>query len=572
MTRTSEYFICTTKEIPADAELPSHRLMLRAGMIRKAASGIYTWLPLGYRVLQKVEAVVRQEMNDAGCQEILMPAVQPAELWCESGRWDKYGPELLRFQDRHARDFCLGPTHEEVVVELVRSQVRSYKQLPMTLYQIQTKFRDEIRPRFGVMRGREFIMKDAYSFHMDQASLQATYDTLYQAYCNIFTRLGLKFRAVMADSGAIGGSVSHEFQVLADSGEDVIAYCENSDYAANVELASAALPEPANLESCEAAARKKVHTPGCRSIEALCAHLNVPPSRTVKTLLVAGQENTPVVALILRGDHSLNEVKVAHLPQVAKPLRLLSESEALELGQEAVGYLGPVGLEVPMVVDYEAAALCDFVCGANEVDQHWQHVCWGRDVALPAVADLRTVIAGDMSPDKKGPLQLTRGIEVGHIFQNGDVYTKPMKAEVLDEGGKHRTLLTGCYGIGVSRIVAAAIEQNHDERGILWSDTMAPFEIALLPMHMHKSYRVREAAEMLYAELTTAGYDVLFDDRKERPGVMFADMDLIGVPHRLVVSEKGIDQGMVEYKARRTGVMEHLAINDILNLLAERVG
>lgn len=573
MTQTSEYLLVTTKECPADAELPSHRLMLRSGMIRKVASGIYTWLPLGYRVLKKVEAIVREEMHKAGAIEILMPAVQPAELWEESGRWEKYGPELLRFKDRHERDFCLGPTHEEIIVDVIRTQVRSYKQLPLTLYQIQTKFRDEIRPRFGVMRAREFVMKDAYSFHLDEASLRATYEILYQAYCRIFERLGLQFRAVMADSGAIGGKVSHEFQVLADSGEDVIAYCEHSDYAANVELAQSLAPLPMSADIASIPQRLKIHTPGYRNVDSVSHHLAVPKHRILKTLLVAGvDDETPCVALVLRGDHEVNPIKAARLPEVASPLRLLEEEEVARLIGCPLGFIGPMGLNVPVIVDREAAALSDFICGANEPDYHWQYVCWGRDVSLPQVADIRIVVVGDPSPDGCGPLQFARGIEVGHIFQNGEVYTKPMKAEVLDSEGKNTTLLSGCYGIGISRIVAAAIEQNHDDQGIVWPEAMAPFEVALLPMHMHKSYRVREAAEALYAELTTAGYEVLFDDRKERPGVMFADMDLIGIPHRLVISEAGLDQGQIEYKSRRTGFVEQLPIDDILGALAERMG
>jgi prolyl-tRNA synthetase len=570
MTRISEYLLRTTRETPADAELVSHQLMLRSGMVRKVASGIYTWLPLGYRVLRRVEQVVRDVMNETGAMEMLMPAAQPAELWQESGRWDKYGPELLRITDRHQREFCYGPTHEEVIADVVRQTVTSYKQLPMTLYQVQTKFRDEIRPRFGVMRAREFIMKDAYSFHIGEESLQKTYDTMHQAYSEIFTRLGLNFRAVMADSGAIGGNTSHEFQVLAESGEDVIAYCEDSDYAANVERAEALAPASLDVDTDAALAMEKVATPDCKTIEQVAKFLSVPIEKTVKTLFVKGSEK-PLVALILRGDHSLNEVKAGHCEEVATPLQMAGEADVKAAIGCGFGSLGPVGLGVPMVVDRDASVLADFVVGANEDGFHYQHVQWRRDASYQSIADLRDVVEGDKSPDGKGLLKLARGIEVGHIFQNGDVYTKAMGVRVLNENGKQVTLLSGCYGIGVTRIVAAAIEQHHDDRGIVWPDAMAPFEIALLPMNMHKSYRVKQVVEQLYAELCTAGYDVLFDDRKERPGIMFADSDLIGVPHRLVVSESGLDDGTIEYKARRTGVIEHLPFNDIMAALAERM-
>ena len=570
MTRTSEYFISTTRETPADAELASHQLMLRSGMIRKVASGIYTWLPLGYRVLRRVEHVIRRAMDETGALEMLMPSVQPAELWQESGRWDKYGPELLRITDRHEREFCYGPTHEEIIAHVVRDEVKSYKQLPVTFYQIQTKFRDEIRPRFGVMRSREFIMKDAYSFHLNQESMAKTYDTMYQAYCNIFKRLGLNFRAVIADSGAIGGKTSHEFQVLAQSGEDVIAYCDNSDYAANVERAEALAPKTPAFDMNAAAALEKVATPNCKTMQDVAEFFGHPLKAGVKTMIVKGEE-VPLVALVLRGDHSLNAIKAEACVEVAKPLQMADEADVQAALDCGFGSLGPIGLDIPVIIDRDAAVLVDFTCGANEEGFHYQHVHWGRDLERSHVTDLRDVVEGDLSPDGEGTLSLVRGIEVGHIFQNDDVYTKAMSVGVLNENGKNVTLLSGCYGIGVTRIVAAAIEQHHDDRGIVWPDAMAPFEIALLPMHMHKSYRVKQAAEQLYGELRTAGYDVLFDDRKERPGIMFADSDLIGIPHRIVVSESGLDDGTIEYKSRRTGVIEHLPFNDILAALAERV-
>lgn len=571
MTRTSEYLLRTTRETPAEAELASHQLMLRAGMIRKVASGIYTWLPLGYRVLRRVEQVVREVMDETGALEMFMPSVQPAELWQESGRWQKYGPELLRITDRHEREFCFGPTHEEVIADVVRREITSYKQLPMTLYQVQTKFRDEIRPRFGVMRAREFIMKDAYSFHIDETSMAKTYDTMYHAYCEIFTRLGLKYRAVMADSGAIGGKTSHEFQVLAQSGEDVIAYCENSDYAANVERAESLAPTMPAVDMTSAAALETVDTPNCKTMADVAEFFAVPLTSTLKTLIVKG-EQVPLVALVLRGDHTLNDIKATSCAEVASPLAMATDVDIQAAIGCGVGSIGPIGLDMPVIVDRDASVMVDFICGANVDGKHHRHVQWQRDLNAQHVADLRNVEEGDQSPDGKGPLHLVRGIEVGHIFQNGDVYTKSMNVTVLNESGKQVTLLSGCYGIGVSRIVAAAIEQHHDERGIIWPDAMAPFEIALLPMNMHKSYRVKQAAEQLYGELCTAGYDVLFDDRKERPGIMFADSDLIGIPHRLVVSEAGLDEGTVEYKSRRVGVIEHLPFDDILAALAERTG
>ena len=542
--------------------------MIRAGMIRKLAAGLYTWLPLGLRVLRKVEAVVREEMDRAGAQEVLMPAVQPAELWQESKRWDFYGSELLRLKDRHEREFCFGPTHEEVITDLVRREVRSYKQLPANFYQIQTKFRDEVRPRFGVMRAREFLMKDAYSFHLDQASLDETYRVMYEAYSRIFRRIGLEFRPVRADTGAIGGNLSHEFHVLADSGEDAIAFSDGSDYAANVELAEALpaggpRPEPTRPMAV-------VETPAQRTIDEVSAFLGVAPSRTLKTLIVDGADGG-LVALVLRGDHALNEVKAAKLPEVARPLTFAAAERVREVVGCEVGSIGPVALPVALVVDHAAAAVSDFVCGANADGQHLVGVNWGRDLPEPATADLRNVVPGDPSPDGRGTLSIARGIEVGHIFQLGTKYSEAMKAEALDEEGRPVTLIMGCYGIGVSRVVAAAIEQNHDDNGIVWPEAIAPYAVALLPMNMQKSMRVAEAAERLYAELQAAGFEVLFDDRPVRAGVMFADMDLIGVPHRLVVGERGLDAGTVEYKGRRDQDSTQVPLAGVAAFLRERL-
>lgn len=544
--RTSRFPLSTLKEVPADAEIVSHQLMLRAGMIRKLAAGVYNWLPLGLRVLRKVERIVREEMDRAGALELLMPAIQPAELWQESGRWDQYGPELLRLRDRHDREFCFGPTHEEVITDIARRELKSYRQLPVNFYQIQTKFRDEIRPRFGVMRAREFLMKDAYSFHLDQASLQETYERMFETYSRIFTRLGLDFRPVQADTGAIGGAVSHEFHVLADSGEDAIAFSDASDYAANVELAEALPPEserPAPAESMQTVA-----TPGQHSIEEVSAFLEVPPERCLKTLIVHGADEGRLVALVLRGDHELNAIKAEKHPAVAAPLTFASDAEVRTATGAAPGSVGPVGLEIPVIADRAAAHVADFVCGANRDGEHLTGVNWGRDLPEPEVADLRNVVAGDPSPDGKGRLSIVRGIEVGHIFQLGTKYSQAMNATVLDEDGKERVMLMGCYGIGVSRVVAAAIEQNHDDRGILWPEPIAPFRVALCPMNMKKSPRVAETAEHLYRELLDAGVEVLFDDRDVRAGVMFADMELIGIPHRIIVGERNLDNGQVEYK------------------------
>jgi len=569
--RASQLLIATLKEVPADAELISHQLMLRAGMIRKLeAGGLYAWLPMGLRVLRKVEAIVRQEMDRAGAQELLMPVVQPADLWHESGRWAAYGPELLRFHDRHGREFCLGPTHEEVITDIARRELRSYKQLPVNFYQIQTKFRDEIRPRFGVMRAREFLMKDAYSFHIDQSSLEDTYQAMFEAYQRIFQRIGLACRAVQADTGSIGGNRSHEFHVLADAGEDAIAYSTGSDYAANIELAATVptLTRPAPTSPSLAA----VHTPQQRSIAEVADFLSVTPQQCLKTLIVQGREAGKLVALVLRGDHSLNEIKAAKQPAVGSPLTFATEEEIRSVVGCAVGSIGPVGLNMLVISDYAAAAVGDFVCGANQDDQHLVGVNWVRDLPEPQTADLRNVVEGDVSPDGAGVLKVTRGIEVGHIFQLGDKYSAAMNARVLDEGGRSVAMMMGCYGIGVSRVVAATIEQHHDAYGIIWPPAIAPFQLALLPMNMHKSERLRAAATALYETLVTAGIEVIFDDRGERPGVMFADMELIGIPHRLVISDRGLDEGTLEYKGRRDTESQKVPAAEILAFLQARLG
>ena len=567
--RSSNFLIATQKETPADAEVISHQLMLRAGLIRKLASGMYTWLPLGLRVLRKVEAVVRDEMDKSGAQEVSMPVIQPAELWQESGRWEQYGPELLRIQDRHGRDFCLGPTHEEVVTELVRNEIKSYKQLPINLYQIQTKVRDEIRPRFGIMRSREFLMKDAYSFHADQASLEETYAIMHRAYSNIFTRLNLEFRPVIADTGSIGGSASHEFHVLADSGEDDIAFSDSGSYAANVEMAEALAPAAGRPQP--AADLAEVATPGVKSIEELAAFLKIDPASSAKTLLVAGEEEGQLVALVLRGDHQLNPIKAEKIEGIAAPLRLASEEEARATCGAGFGSLGPVGLDIPVIVDRSAACLADFSCGANRDDAHLTGVNWERDLPLGRVEDLRRVEEGDPSPDGAGRLQIKRGIEVGHIFQLGTKYSEAMGAKVLDETGRNITMIMGCYGIGVSRIVAAAIEQNHDERGIVWPASMAPFQLAIIPLNMQKSPEVASCAEELYAALLGAGVDVLMDDRNERPGVKFADMELVGIPHRIVIGDRALADDKIEYKGRRDSESQLVGRADILDFLKARL-
>ncbi|MFL9592623.1 proline--tRNA ligase [Aeromonas schubertii] len=571
--RTSNYLLSTLKETPSDAEVISHQLMLRAGMIRKLASGMYTWLPTGLRVLKKVENIVREEMNNAGAIEVSMPVVQPAELWQESGRWDAYGPELCRLTDRHNRPFVLGPTHEEVITAMVRYEVNSYKQLPLNLYQIQTKFRDEVRPRFGVMRGREFLMKDAYSFHIDKPSLVDTYEKMHAAYCAAFTRMGLDFRPVQADTGSIGGTGSHEFQVLAESGEDLIAFSNSSDYAANIEMAEALAP--AGERPAASAALTKVATPDVHTIDEVSAFLKVAPTAIAKTLLVLGEENEqgeqPVIALVLRGDHELNDVKAEKLAGVAKPMTFANDEQIKAAAGCDAGSIGPVGFKGRVVVDHSAAHLADFVCGANETGFHLTGANWDRDVEGYEVADIRNVVEGDPSPCGTGTLLLKRGIEVGHIFQLGTKYSEAMKATVLNEEGKSVVMEMGCYGIGVSRVVAAAIEQNNDQYGIIWPEAIAPFEVAVIPMNMHKSVRVAELAERFYGELKAARIDVLFDDRKERPGVMFADMELIGIPHAIVIGERGLDNGVVEYKCRRSGEKQEVAIDDVVALLKAKL-
>ena len=564
--RVSKYLLSTQKETPANAEVVSHQLMLRAGMIRRNASGLYSWLPTGLRVLRKVEAIVREEMNNAGAVEILMPMVQPADLWVETGRWEKFGPELLRFQDRHNRDFVLGPTHEEVITDIIRKEVNSYKQLPLNLYQIQTKFRDEVRPRFGVMRSREFLMKDAYSFHLDQETMDETYEAMYQAYSNILGRMGLAFRPVLADTGSIGGSMSHEFHVLANSGEDLIAYSTESDYAANIEKAEAPIPtEPRGAATIEMSI---IDTPNAKTIEELVSQHGIAIEKTVKTIIVKGAtEEAPLVAVIIRGDHELNEVKVEKLDAVLAPFEMADEADIRKALGAGPGSLGPVGLTIPVYVDHSVNIMSDFAAGANQDGKHYVGINWERDLAEAPVADLRNVIEGEASPCGKGTIGLLRGIEVGHIFQLGTNYSESMGANVLDENGKSKTLLMGCYGVGVSRIVAAAIEQNNDDRGIIWPDAIAPFKVGILPMNMHKSHRVKDMAEQLYKDLNDAGIEVLFDDRKERPGVMFADMELIGLPHVIVIGDRNIDGGVFEYKNRRTGEKQDIPFDQIIDFI-----
>jgi prolyl-tRNA synthetase len=566
--RLSHYPINTLKETPAEAEVISHQLMLRAGLIRRLAAGLYSWLPMGLRTLHKVERIIREEMDRSGALEVVMPVVQPAELWQESRRWQEYGPELLRIEDRHKRDFVAGPTHEEVITDIARRELKSYRQLPVNFYQIQTKFRDEIRPRFGVMRAREFIMKDAYSFHIDQPSLQEGYRTMYDAYTRIFTRTGLKFRSVRADSGAIGGDVSQEFHVLASSGEDAIAFSDGDEYAANLEAAIAVPPKEPRAAAKEPL--KKVSTPGAKTIEDLTRFLNVPASRTVKTLLVNGIEGD-VVALVVRGDHELNAVKAQKLPGIANPLHMASAERITQATGAEVGFIGPVGFRGRMYVDHSALALSDFVSGANERDMHFTGTNWERDVQGMVAADIRNVVEGDPSPTGHGRLKIVRGIEVGHIFQLGTKYSDPMKGVVLDESGKEVTLHMGCYGIGVTRIVAAAIEQNHDERGIIWPDPIAPFQVVLVAVGLQKSTRVREVADRLYAELTAAGIEVLYDDRDARPGVKFADAELLGIPHRVTVGERGLEAGKLEYRNRRDTDSQEFPLENALAFVRERL-
>jgi prolyl-tRNA synthetase len=565
--RASEWLLATLKETPNDAEIASHQLMLRAGMIRKLGSGLYTWLPLGLKVLRKVENIVREEMNRIGAMEVLMPAVQPAELWQETGRWETFGGQLLKMQDSNGRDYCFGPTHEEVITDWIRGELQSYKQLPAAFYQIQSKFRDEIRPRFGVMRAREFIMKDAYSFHLAQESLQKTYDDMYQAYCRIFDRLGLRYRAVEADTGAIGGEASHEFQVLAETGEDVIFYSNESNYAANIEQATSQYPPKAKTLSQEKLAL--VDTPGQKSISGVANFLGVEATQTVKTLIVRGKEH-PLVALILRGHDELNEVKASKHPLVKSPLQFADEDSILETLKAPIGSLGPVNLNIPVIADHYTLAMPSFICGANQADKHYINAAWGRDATYVDAYDLRNVQEGDASPDGKGKLQACRGIEVGHVFQLGDKYAKAMNAAVINEQGQLQTMVMGCYGLGISRVVAAAIEQHHDQHGIIWPENLAPFQLIIIPINGHRLNAVKQIAESLYHQLLAQGIDVLLDDRNERPGVLFADSDLIGIPHRLVVSERNLEENCIEYKARdkeETSRIELKEINNFLNNL-----
>jgi len=562
--RYSQFPLTTLKEVPAEAEIVSHQLMLRAGLIRRLASGLFTWMPLGLRVLRKVEAIVREEMDRAGALELLMPAVQPAELWQESGRWEQYGPLLLRMSDRHNRDFCFGPTHEEVITDIARRELRSYKQLPVNYYQVQTKFRDEIRPRFGVMRSREFIMKDAYSFDLDSEGLEASYARMHAAYTAIFTRLGLTFRVVEADSGEIGGSKSQEFHVLADSGEDAIAYCDTDDYASNIETAATVRPKGQRPPASRAL--ETVETPGIRTIDALCEFMDITPEQTLKTLIVEG-ETTPV-ALVLRGDHELNAVKAQKLAGVHSPLTMASPETVREVTGAGPGFAGPLGLDIPVYFDHATAAMADCVAGGNAEDKHVIGINFGRDIDEPETVDIRNIVPGDPTPGGTGTLDIARGIEVGHIFQLGDKYSKAMNATVLDQDGKERVMAMGCYGIGITRIVGAAIEQNHDENGIIWPAPLAPFDVVIVPIGMDRSDTVREAAEALYQELSELGYEVLFDDRDARPGVKFADAELIGIPHRLVVSERNLAAGELEYRHRRDSESRNVKRDEALAILA----
>lgn len=570
--RTTSYLLATQKETPNDAEIVSHQLMIRAGMVRRLASGLYTWLPSGLRVMKKVENIVREEMERAGSVEVLMPMVQPADLWAETGRIEQFGPELLRIKDRHERPFVLGPTHEEVITDMVRNQLRSYKQLPMNLFQIQTKFRDEVRPRFGVMRSREFLMKDAYSFHLSDECMEKTYRVMFDAYCRIFDRLGLEYRPVLADSGSIGGALSHEFHVLAESGEDAIVFSDGSDYAANIEKAEALAPQgerPAPTQELT-----KVDTPNARTIDEVAKLLDIDATKSVKTLLVKGDtEEAPVIAVVLRGDHELNDVKAEKVDGIAVPFEFATDEQVKEAAKASPGSIGPIGLAIPVFVDRAAAHLSDFVCGANENGIHYTGANWQRDVELADanIVDLRNVEVGDPSPCGQGKLEIARGIEVGHIFQLGDKYADAMGAGVLNEQGKQQTLNMGCYGVGVSRIVAAAIEQNHDKNGIMWPQQIAPFKVVIVPMNMHKSETIAEAAQTLYTQLQDAGIEVLFDDRKERAGVMFADMELVGIPHTIVIGQKSLDNGVFEYKSRRGGEKQEVPVAEIVDFIKKEL-
>ncbi len=568
--RTSQFPLNTIKETPADAEIASHKLMLRAGLIRKLAAGVYIWLPLGLRVLRKVERIVREEMDKSGALEVLMPALQPAELWQETGRWEQYGPELARLKDRHERDFCLGPTHEEIITDLARNELKSYKQLPVIYYQIQTKFRDEIRPRFGVMRSREFIMKDAYSFHLEEACLRQTYELMHQTYIHIFNRFGLKFRAVIADSGSIGGAVSHEFHVLAESGEDAIAFSDASQYAANVEKAEA-LP-PTGQRPAPDQALTLTDTPEQHSIAEVSAFFGIEPKQCLKTLIVRGQDET-LIAILLRGDHELNPIKAAKIEGLASPLQFASEAEIQAACGCKPGSIGPLGLNLRIVADHAAAHLANFVCGANQDGKHYQGVNWERDLPPPETRlDLRNVVDGDPSPDGQGQIHIARGIEVGHIFQLGGKYSAAMAAAVVNEAGKTQTMIMGCYGIGVSRVVAAAIEQGHDERGIIWPPEIAPFQVAICPMNLHKSDRLPELVDKIQQDLTAAGIEVLIDDRKVRAGFMFSDMELIGIPHRIVVSDRGLDSGTFEYQGRLDAASQEAPLAELVSFILEKLG
>lgn len=564
--RASQWFISTLKETPNDAEITSHQLMLRAGMIRKLGSGLYTWMPLGLKVLRKIEHIVREEMNKSNAIEVLMPAVQPAELWQETGRWDTFGGQLLTMRDSNNREYCFGPTHEEVITDLMRNELQSYKQLPINLYQIQTKFRDEVRPRFGVMRAREFIMKDAYSFHLDLTSLQETYQAMYDAYTRIFNRMGLQFRAVEADTGAIGGSASHEFQVLADSGEDLIFYSDASNYAANIEQATSLIPDKASKITDKA--MELVDTPNKKTIEEVSEFLNIESNKTIKTLIVKGKEQ-PMVALVIKGDDQLNEVKAIKHPLVCSPLQFIEDEVILKSLGAPTGSLGPINLNIPVIVDHHALALESFVCGANQQDKHFMHAAWSRDAKYLESFDLRNVKEGDSSPDGKGTLHSCRGIEVGHVFQLGDKYAKSMNASVINEQGQLQTMMMGCYGLGISRVVAAAIEQHHDAQGIIWPQAIAPFQVVIVPINGHRSQSVKECADTLYEQLIHLGIEVLLDDRNERPGVLFADNDLIGIPHRLIIGERNLEQNLIEYKSRATGEMKQIDIQHAVNFVQE---